>query len=187
MIMYWPLDVDNAGTTPDVAAYYGNAMAEIGGPTVVAGQFGTACSFDGISQYLVINHGFDNSVNGLPIYTSAKGYSITLWVKGAAQTSRYLFAEGSTASNNPLLLLETGTNSATNSHLAIQIRTTAGGTSLINNVPSTSVVFDNTWRHIAWVDDHVLRCPKSRHQGVRLDRDGVRHGRAHRDGLHFRR
>ena len=37
--------------------------------------------------------------------------------------------------------------------MAINVRTT-GGTTLINNAASTSVVLDNTWHHIAWVDDH---------------------------------
>lgn len=91
-------------------------------------------------------------MNGLPIYNSPGGYTVMMWVKGAAQTAKYIFTEGSTASVNPLLLIQTGNAANTNSHLDILIRTTAG-TVLMNHVASTSVVFDNTWHHIAWVDD----------------------------------
>ncbi len=78
------------------------------------------------SQYLNVTHGFDNSVNGLPIYAAAGGYTVAMWVKGAGQTSKYLFTEASTASTTPLLLLQTGSAANTNTHLDIYIRTTGG-------------------------------------------------------------
>src|ERR1035437_3980159 len=152
LISYWPLDMDNGGTTPDMGSG-GNSLTEVNGATVVSGQVSNAFSLNGTSQYLSITHGFDYGTSGLPIYNSPGGYTVMMWVKGAAQTAKYIFTEGSTASTNPLFLIQTGNAANTNSHLDILIRTT-GGTTLINHGASTSVVFDDTWHHIAWVDNH---------------------------------
>ena len=157
LVSYWPLDVDSGGTTPDYG--FGNNMTIFGGSTIVAGQFTNAFSFNGTAQYLSITHGTDNSVNGLPIYTSANGYTICFWVKaapvgtGGNSNDRYLFAEGSTASANPLLLLQTrnGSTAADTNKLDVFVRNTVGG-ALINHKKSTTVVFDNSWHHVAWVD-----------------------------------
>lgn len=150
LVSYWPLDVDNGGTTPDLA--FGNDLTAVNGPAVVEGKFGSAFSFNGTSQYLTTSHEFtDYAVKGLPIYV-AGAYTVSLWVKGAAQTAKYLFAEGSTTSANPLFLLQTGQQSANNAKADVFIRAN-GGTTLLNHPFSSAVVFDNTWHHIAWVDD----------------------------------
>jgi hypothetical protein len=159
LLSYWPLDVDNGGATPDLS--FGNDMAIAGGSTIGTGQVTNGFSFNGTSQYLSITHGTDNSVNGLPIYSSASGYTICLWVKGPPVgtggnvNDHYIFGEGSTTSGNPLLVLQTrnGTTAAATNKLDVFIRTT-GGTPLVNHLKSTAIVFDNNWHHIAWVDDH---------------------------------
>jgi hypothetical protein len=153
LISYWPLDVDNGGTTPDGAS--GNTMS-VFSAVGSAGQVGNSFTFNGSSSYLLNVHGSDNAATGLPIYR-AGSYTITMWVKGAAQTAKYLFAEGnnSGANQNVLLILQTGQAAANNAKLDVIIRNDTGGT---GNIPvdhrvSTTVVFDNTWHHIAWVDD----------------------------------
>lgn len=45
LITYWPLDVDNGGTTPDMGSS-GNNLTEFNGPTVVSGQVSNAFSFN---------------------------------------------------------------------------------------------------------------------------------------------
>ena len=156
LVSYWPLDVDSGGTTPDLG--FGNTMTIAGGSAIVPGQVTNAFSFNGTSQYLGITHTTDNSITGLPIYSSTNGYTICFWVNappvGTSNVNgRYLFTEGNTANNNPLLLFQTR-NSATaaqTNKLDVFIRSTAG-TALINHLTSASVVFDNTWHHVAWVD-----------------------------------
>jgi hypothetical protein len=151
LISYWPLDAVADGKTPDVIA--DNDLTLVGpiGDTLREGK--PAFQFDGTSTYFTNLHPTDASITGLPIYRDG-GYTIAMWVKGPPQTARYLFAEGSTASNNPLLILQTGQAAANNDKLDIIIRNLAGGAAgtPVNHRVTTSVVFDDTWHHIAWVD-----------------------------------
>jgi hypothetical protein len=149
LVSFWPLETADGGVTPDLAS--GNTMSIVGAPIVTPGQRGDAFTFDGVSAYLVNVHTPDNSITGLPIYTAGR-YSISMWVKGAPQTAKYLFSEGSTTSNNPLLILQTGQAATNNAKFDVIIRNDAGG-ALVNHVVSTNIVFDDTWHHVAWVDD----------------------------------
>jgi hypothetical protein len=148
LVSYWPLDVNDAGATPDWGA--GNTMSVTGSPLIEAGQFGNAFRFDGTTTYLSHRHSPDNFIAGLPIYR-AGSYTITMWVKGAASPNRYLYTHASTNSNNPLLILQSGP--ATNNNKFDVIIRTDGNAAILNHVQSTNVVFDDTWHHIAWVDD----------------------------------
>ncbi|HZO85767.1 MAG TPA: LamG-like jellyroll fold domain-containing protein, partial [Verrucomicrobiae bacterium] len=152
LVSFWPLETADGGVTPDLAS--GNTMSIVGNASVAPGQRGNAFTFDGTTSYLLNSHTPDNSITGLPIYT-AGGYSISMWVKGAPQTARYLFSEGSTTSNNPLLILQTGQAATNNAKFDVIIRNDASGAAgtPVNHVVSTNIVFDDTWHHIAWVDD----------------------------------
>src|SRR6185436_954042 len=152
LVFYWPLDAAVGTITPDQTPS-SNHLSLVGmdSSNFVPGQRGNAALFNGTSTYLSIAHSSDNSITGLPIYRAGT-YTITMWVKGAAQTAKYLLAEGSTTSNNPLLILQTGQVAANNAKLDVIIRND-GNTTLINHLVSTTVVFDNNWHHIAWVDD----------------------------------
>src|ERR1044071_5159398 len=66
LVSYWPLDVDNSGTTPDPS--FTNDLTLVSGPTVGTGQVSNAFTFNGTSQYLSITHGTTNADTGLPIY-----------------------------------------------------------------------------------------------------------------------
>jgi hypothetical protein len=148
LVSYWKLDLNDAGTTPDWGV--GNHMSVIGNPVVEPGQVGNAFRFDGTSTYLSNRHSPDRLTTGLPIYR-AGAYTITMWVKGAAAANKYLFTEASTNSNNPLLILQSGP--ATNNNKFDVIIRTDGNAAILNHVQSTNVVFDDTWHHVAWVDD----------------------------------
>jgi len=153
LVAYWPLDGTDGAITPD-ATPFGHHLSLVGmdASSFVPGRFGQAASFNGSSTYLRKDHGpEDYPATGMPIYRASR-YTITMWVKGPAQTGKYLFTEGSTLSNNPLLILQTGQAAANNAKFDVIIRTD-GGATLLNHVVSSNVVFDNTWHHIAWVDD----------------------------------
>ena len=145
LVSYWPLDTVTAGTTPDLA--YGNTLTVNNSPTLAAGQFGNALTFaSSSSQYLGLTHSTDFNVNGLPIYNSPGGYTVAFWVKAASQSDKPIFAEANTNASNPLFQLTTSTTK-----LKMMIRT-SGGT-LVCSKLSTATVLDNTWHHVAWVDN----------------------------------
>src|SRR5690349_16390191 len=145
LVAYWPLDTLSSGTTTDVA--YTNTFTAVASPTSGAGQFGNALTFNGTSQYLFTTHGTTNTDTGLPVYFPG-AYTICMWVKGAAQTAKGLFCEASTTSANPLLILQTGNATASNTKLDVIIRNN-NGTALLNHIASQTVVFNNAWHHIA--------------------------------------
>lgn len=150
LVAYWPLESTGGGLAAD-ATPFGNPLPIVGAPVVSAGKFNNAFTFDGSTTYLSSTHTFDNSATGLPIYR-AGSYTIAMWVKGIPQTAKYLFTEGCTTNTGPLLLLQTGQVAANNSKFDIIIRPTTGA-ALVDHRVSATVVFDNTWHHIAWVDD----------------------------------
>src|SRR5688500_9706963 len=151
LISYWPMDTLTGGKTPDAIA--DNDLTRVG-PIGDASRDGKAgFQFNGTTSSLTNPHPTDASVTGLPIYRTG-GYTVAMWVKGAPQTARYLFAHGHTTNNNPLFIIQTGQAAADNSKLDIIIRNLAGGAAgtPVNHRVSASVVFDDTWHHIAWVD-----------------------------------
>src|SRR3954471_15531159 len=83
LVSYWPLDVNNGGTTPDMS--FANNLTVTGAPTVGSGQVSNTYTFNGSTDYLTINTRTINTDTGLPIY-QAGSYTICMWVKGAAQT-----------------------------------------------------------------------------------------------------
>jgi hypothetical protein len=149
LVSYWPLESTDGGIAADPSS--GNTMSVVGLPAVSAGQFGNAFTFDGATTYLTNLHTPDNSLTGLPIYR-AGSYTIAMWVKGAAQTAKYLFSEGNVTTNTPIFILQTGQAAANNAKFDIIIRND-GNSALLNHVVSSNIVFDNTWHHIAWVDN----------------------------------
>jgi hypothetical protein len=149
LVSHWPLDADNGGTTTDVAHH--NDMTIVGTPFIDVGQVTNAFTFDGASTYLVNSHDADRTATGLPIYRAGT-YTVAFWVKGAPQTAKYLFTEASTANNAPLFIFQTGNAAANNNKFDVIIRPDSGA-ALLNHVVSSTVVFDDTWHHLAWVDD----------------------------------
>jgi hypothetical protein len=149
LVSYWPMDATNGATTPDLS--FANTMSIVGPITNAVGQFSNAMQFNGTSTYLTNIHTFTPVNTGLPAYRSGVGYTVAMWVKGAPQTARYLFAEASSGNATPIFIIQTGNAAANSNKLDVILR--PSGT-LINHVVSTNTVFDGTnWHHIAWVDD----------------------------------
>ena len=111
-----------------------------------------ALEFDGSSQYIQVTQN-----SGLPIYNDTS-YSVCGWVKAPAQDDKRIFAEGSTASNNPLFSIGSGkVSESLQSKLRVYIRNDANTTLLGANgsyVASTTTLFDDTWHHFCWVDNN---------------------------------
>lgn len=80
-------------------------------------------------------------------------YSVSFFVKGAAQTDATIYAEGSGSNPTPVLLIGTGNTVGNNNKLSVFIRNDAT-TSLLSFTISTKTVFDSAWHHVVWVDDN---------------------------------
>jgi hypothetical protein len=147
LISRWSFDGDLDDSQPS-----GNDGFFVGdvGPTFTDGHDG---SFEGA----VLFDGFDDQVQvfqnrNLPIYAH-KSYSVALWVKGPPnQVDRRVFSEGSTLSNTPLLNIGTH-NTGADGTVDIFIRADNGVT-VVPHLHSGLTAFDDTWHHIAWVDDN---------------------------------
>ena len=110
------------------------------------GDAGAAASFDGIDDYVSLQQNA-----GLPL-TAHNAFTIAMWVRGpVGQRDMRIFSEGSTTSNTPLFNLGTH-NQGANGALDAYIRDNGGAR--LNHTYSTSMVFDDTWHHIAWVDNN---------------------------------
>lgn len=71
-----------------------------------------------------------------------------MWIKGAAQDQKTLFAEGSSSSNTPIDNFQSGTGSTTdNARLAYR----GNGNSIIIK-SSTGSAYDDTWHHLVLTD-----------------------------------
>jgi hypothetical protein len=150
IISHWPFDQAST-TTPDVLTNHNDFFLSNMGPTnIVSGHSGNALAFDGVTQYVARVH---TSSTGLPIYTYP-AYSVALWVKGdfTGQNDRRVFAEGSTTNNATLFSI--GTHSqGTDGTVDIYVRNN-NNTISVDHRHSMQVAFDNTWHHIAWVDNN---------------------------------
>jgi len=111
----------------------------------VGGKLDKAATFDGSSGYIAITES-----SGLPIYANTT-YSLSFWVNGAAQTSKFIFAEGNSTTNTPQFSIKTGTAGNTNK-IGLFIKNDATTTVLNSN--SNAIVFNGDWHHIAWVDNN---------------------------------
>lgn len=159
LVAYWQMEGTDGLQTPDATPFSNNMRAvNMTAANFVPGQFTNAASFTGSTTYMTNLHSPDPSITGLPIY-KAGSYTIMMWVKGVAQTAKYLYTEGctntggATGGQNPLLILQTGNSAPNNAKLDVIIRSDAGGVGPVDHRVSTNIVFDNTWHHIAWVDD----------------------------------
>jgi hypothetical protein len=125
---------------------HGNVM---GDAQWVAGKVGGALAFDGVDDMVVVNQN-----SGLPIYNNGtdNAYSIAMWVKGGPQNDMRVFSESSSTSGNPLVNMGTHNAASPTGQYAAYIRPDDGTT--LNHPLSQADPFDDTWHHIAWVDDN---------------------------------
>jgi hypothetical protein len=148
LVAYLSFD-ENSGTTAADGSGNNNHGSVVGGAQWVAGKVGGALAFDGVDDMVVLNQNV-----GLPIYNNGtdNAYSVALWVKGAPQNDMRIFSEGSTISGTPLVNLGTHNSATPTGQFASYIRPDTGTT--LNHPLSQAEPFDDTWHHIAWVDDN---------------------------------
>jgi hypothetical protein len=113
---------------------------------LVDGKIGKAIDFDGSNDYINCAQN-----GGLPIYSGSNAYSVSMTVKGATQVDKRVFSEGSATNDNPLFNMGTDLD-GNDAKLHMFIRND-GGAKLIDHIASTNDVFDNTLRHIHWIDN----------------------------------
>lgn len=154
LVSYYPLNglSPDALEAPDIVSGNNLALVGLGAEAVVPGKFGNALAFDrSFQQNAVYLKAIEN---GIPI-SGSQANTIAFWVKalGDGQNDLRVYAEGSTGSNNPLFAFGTG-NSA---DAAIQRTGRIFIRDLSNTVRvdarTTRQVFDDTWHHIAFVDN----------------------------------
>jgi len=159
LVGYWTFD-EGAGAVANDGSGNDNHGTVVGDAQWVVGKLGGALAFDGADDMVVVEQNY-----GLPIYNNGtdNAWSIAMWVKGAPQNDMRVFSEGSTTDTNPLFNLGTKNDGATG-QLDAYIRP-AG----LEHTFSEAEPFDDTWHHIAWVDEDGT---------VRLYVDGVLDGGA---------
>jgi hypothetical protein len=148
LVGHWAFDEGSGATAADSSGN-NNYGTVVGGAQWVAGKEGGALSFDGVDDMVVVTQ-----TSGLPIYNKGtdNAYSIAMWVKGGPQNDMRVFSEGSATSNTPLLNLGTHNSATPTGQFAAYIRPDSGVT--LNHPLSQAEPFDDTWHHIAWVDDN---------------------------------
>ncbi len=138
----WTLD----GTVADVVGpndgtFVGGAANYVEG---FDGSSGTALDFDGSDDYIDVS-----TASGLPIYDSP-AFTIAMWVKGGPQNDKRVFSEGSSSNNTPLFTIGTDASGNTGK---VDIFVRSNGSTVVPHRLSQGIAFDNTWHHIAWVDE----------------------------------
>jgi hypothetical protein len=149
-VAWWPLDEITDGATPDAApGQYSLYATNLTAGEVVPGWRDGALRLYGTNSYVTRQEpGGGLMVENQPAYT------VTLWVKGQGtnQGDRRVFSASSGTNNNPLVTLGTANTGNTNT-LDIYIRNN-DGSNPINHLKSSLAVFDDTWHHVAWVDNN---------------------------------
>ncbi len=167
LVSHWSLDgtLDDAAEQGNLGEFFGDTLD----PDYVPGFDETdpgAVAFDGGFDYIQVQQN-----NHLPIYAH-NAYSVCMWVNGppaqaavdpdpAINVDSRVFSEGNSdpaaMGINPLLNIGTHNNAdpATGDLgcVDIYIRNNNGQVS-VPHTKSQRAAFDNTWHHIAWIDDN---------------------------------
>lgn len=149
---WWPLDEITAGLTPDATPnQYHLFASNMTSADVIAGQHEGALLFNGTNAFVM-----RNDPSGGPVVNGSPAYTVALWVKGQGtnQLDKRVFAYSSPTNNNTLITLGTGNPANTNA-VDLYVRNN-DGSAPVNHRKSGLAVFDDTWHHLAWVDNNGL-------------------------------
>lgn len=151
IVALWPLDAASGTLVSDFGPYGNDGMlVNFGAAPWVPGQFGNALQFDGVDDYVLITPAGD-----LPVYPlGAAPFSVTFWVNAPPQSDRRVYSEQAATPSGlgPLFTLGSGSTAAgATDRLRVFIRTDAAQIAV--DLLSTATVFDNSWHHVAYVDD----------------------------------
>ena len=152
LISHWPLDVFGT-TSPDVTAKR-NDLYPIGmDPTFLTGGVLSAIHFHSpmLPERPIIS--FSSTPIGMasPFIITPPTRSL-FGERQSSQADRRVYAESSTNNNNPLFTIGTP-NTGASGGVDIYIRNDGGG-ALLEHAKSSLVAFDNSWHHVAWVDNN---------------------------------
>jgi hypothetical protein len=147
LVAYWPLDELQAGKTPDVVSGYDMQVRNMTETNVVAGTRSNAFSFFNARQTLLSRvhaAGDDLPINKHPAFT------ISMWTKvnGPGQVDLRFFSEANTTVSDPLFNLGTH-NTGASGQVDLLIR--QSGSTQVGHILTTAEPFDDTWRHIVFV------------------------------------
>ncbi len=146
-VAYWQFD-ETAGTVASDSSGNGNDGTLVGFGTTSwgPGNLGGGLFFSG-AQHVTLPSG-----SGLPVYdTSGAPFTLSFWVNAPQQHQRVFYSEAS--SSNSLSRYNIGTgrvNTGTMDRLRMEIRNSSG--IFILRAETSATVFDNTWHHVAIVD-----------------------------------
>ncbi len=132
---------DGSGSTAVDSSGNGNNGTLVGGASWTQGKSATALSFDGSSGYVRLSRG-----SGLPVYTPGGSESVSFWINGAPQATKYVWAESS-ASGSVIFAFSTDAAGKLN----VQLRTDLSSTLLLK--ATSKVILDSTWHHVVWTDN----------------------------------
>ncbi|HEV8540873.1 MAG TPA: LamG domain-containing protein [Verrucomicrobiae bacterium] len=164
LVSYWPLDTVVGDKTPDLVSGYdlsayvggGHTLTNANAIKLVAGYRGNCVNFTAANQVLL---GYIAGTNDdLPINKN-NALTISFWANGAAnQTDVRLFSEGKADNNNPLFNIGSNAGSGgidmyeRQQPTAAEISAGFGNFgNPVNHVVSTGQAFDNTWHHVAFI------------------------------------
>ncbi len=147
LVAYWPLDQVVGTKTPDLVSGYDMELANLTAADLVDGKVGKAFKFDNARQTMLKR--INSPGEQLPI-NQHPALTVAFWAKvaGSTLTDLRLFSEASTANNDPLFNLGTA-NTGGAANLDVFFR--QSGWSTIDHIKSTSEPLDDTWHHIAFV------------------------------------
>ena len=147
LVGYWKFDgdfTDSSGNGNDGELFGGSSYSDSVPDTLGNGQ---SVAFDGtVGTYGSINHG----EGGIAI-TTVPSYTVSMWVQADGTIDNAddrIFSEAISTDNNPLFNMGTKDNGADGT-VDLYVRNGAQTGHLFSN----GEAFDDTWHHVAWVDN----------------------------------
>ncbi len=150
VVAYWPLNEIQGTKTPDIVSGYDMDLVNLKATDVQPGKWGNCFTFDLARQTMLTR--IDNAGEALPMYQHPS-FSVSLWVNGALQSDKRVFAEGSTKTTQPLFNIGTH-NTGADGGVDSYIRTDTGATQG-DHRHSTGIAYDSTWHHILYTQREV--------------------------------